>query len=216
MKLRSGIVVLTLLIAVLVTGSGLVAASPTTWGPTGLIKVPTADVLTTDTLEFGLHQVNRRGAITVSYGLLDVLEIGMGVFDDKWSDAEFSGFAKFALMHETRNAPGVAIGVSALEDTSYFMVASKRIDGVGARAHIGLGKGSVDGIFAGVSKVLNPVTVSTSSSYWQSPVTTLMGEWDGNGLNLGIEFAFAPSVKLRLEARDMESLGFSLMFSTRL
>ena len=216
MRLRSRLVLLTFLVAALVVGNGLAAASSTFWGPTGLINVPTADVQPMDSLEIGLHQANRRGAITISYGLLDVLEVGMGIFDDRWDDAEFSGFAKFNLLQETKSAPGVAIGVSALEDTSYFMVASKRLDGVGVRGHIGIGKGNVDGLFAGVSKVLNPVTVSTYQSYWQAPVTTIMGEWDGSALNLGLELAFTPNVKLRLEARAMESLGFSLMFETRL
>lgn len=194
---------------------GVGLAGSTTWGPTGLLHVPTADANPEGRLDVGFHQGKGSASVITTYGLLDTLEVGMGLSGLN-QDSNLSAHVKFVLISETFEYPGVAIGVSGVDHNTYYMVASKRLQGLGVRGHVGIGKGRVNGLFAGVSKVLNPVTVSTSQQRMQTPVVTLIGEWDGSGLNAGADLAFTPELGLRLMLEDMESFSFGLQLRTTL
>ncbi len=193
----------------------MAVAASTSWGPTGLLNIPTADVNPVQRLDLGLHQERSHAALTATYGVLDALEAGIGVHGLN-KDTKLSANVKVALTEETAQTPAVAIGVSGVDSNTYYMVASKYLGGLGVRGHLGIGKGRVNGLFAGVSKVLNPVTVSTSERRMHTPMTTLMGEWDGSALNVGADFAFSSGFSVRLMLEDMDSFSFGLQLRSRI
>ena len=194
---------------------GLGSAATTTWGPTGLINVPTADVNVPGRLDLAMHHLKSRTSLVASYGVLDTLEAGIGVHN-LGGDSELSINVKGVLIEETADLPALALGLSGVEDTTYYMVASKSLPGLGIRGHLGIGSGRVDGLFIGAEKVLNPVTVTTSGQGMRIPVTTLMAEWDGSDLNIGADFAFSYGLKVRVMINDMDSLGVGLQLSAQL
>ena len=97
---------------------------------------------------------------------------------------------KAALMEETSDLPGFAIGGElSLDRQHLYAVASKQIGLPGLRAHLALGSGRFSRGMAGVSFMLNPVKTSNV------PTTSLFLEYDGRGLNGGLTAQFNPELK---------------------
>lgn len=64
-------------VVVLLTFSAGAVAGTTVLGPSGLIKVPTADALTAGELSFAYHLEDERGVGSLAYGLTDSIELGV-------------------------------------------------------------------------------------------------------------------------------------------
>lgn len=187
-----------LLAAVCVTlmATATAAAAPSINGSTGLINTPSADVLREGQFSLGYYNTNEGAVGIFNTNIAPKLEIGVAGFRyDNESDKNYLN-AKFSLLPETVLSPGLAIGVEDVTDKterSYFAVASKGLP-LGFRIHAGVGNGRYDGLFAGIEKTINPVSILTGNSTF--PATTLIAEYDGRDMNYGARMSIIPGLKL--------------------
>jgi hypothetical protein len=174
-------------------------AGPSLVGPTGLLLVPTADVL-------GMSQWNAGGSavwrdndadVTVLYanvGLLPRLEVGFSHEDVRGAETETVVNAKYHVLGLPAQV-SVAVGGMDLTDQidrSAYAVASHDL-GAGIlnprglltnpRVHAGVGSGRFDDIFAGFS-----VTVSDRAH--------VLAEYDGDDVNLGVRWPVLEKVEV--------------------
>lgn len=113
------------------------------------------------------------------------------------------------LIGETSNLPGVAVG---LAHESFYMVASKRLPGAGLRGHVGVGTKAYDGLFIGVSKMLNPVTVDKGVKNTSMPTTLLAAEYLRGGFNIGAEVLLTPELRIKVAAEDLKHVILGVNF----
>ena len=193
-------------VAVLLTFSVGAAAGTTVLGPSGLIKVPTADALTAGELSLAYHLENGKGIGSLTYGLTNNIEAG--VYTGR-RDAYLGFHAKAVLTEEDNSLPGVAVG---LANESFYVVASKRLPRAGLRGHVGVGTNTYDGLFLGVSKMLNPVTVESGVKNTGMPATLLAVEYLKGGFNLGAEVILTPEVRIKVAAEDLKNVILGVSF----
>ncbi|NMB24751.1 MAG: YjbH domain-containing protein [Firmicutes bacterium] len=193
-------------VVVLLTFSAGAVAGTTVLGPSGLIKVPTADALTAGELSFAYHLEDERGVGSLAYGLTDSIELGVYT---KREGTYLGPHAKALLIGETSNLPGVAVG---LAHESFYMVASKRLPGAGLRGHVGVGTKAYDGLFIGVSKMLNPVTVDKGVKNTSMPTTLLAAEYLRGGFNIGAEVLLTPELRIKVAAEDLKHVILGVNF----
>lgn len=161
-------------------------AAPSMSGSTGLIRIPTADVLRPGKASIGYYawQDQGRGALTL--GAVKGLEISAAApwrngVEDPWLVN-----AKMSLLQEELLLPGVVVGIEdagGRDRRSVYGVVSKALP-YGLRIHIGTGTGRFDGMFGAVEKVLNPVSLKNKHAGF--PVTSLIVEMDGKKMNYGL------------------------------
>ncbi|GBG58044.1 hypothetical protein SPFL3102_01764 [Sporomusaceae bacterium FL31] len=172
------------------------AAAPSINGSTGLINTPSADVLREGQFSLGYYNTKEGGVGIFNTNIAPNLEIGVAGFRyDNESNKNYLN-AKFSLLPETVLSPGFAVGVedaAGETDRSYFAVASKGLP-LGFRIHAGVGNGRYDGLFAGIEKTINPVSILTGNSTF--PATTLIAEYDGRDMNYGARMSIIPGLKL--------------------
>jgi len=197
---RSYLILLASVFAIAAIGSAQCA--PSFRGYTGLVVIPTCDTLGRGDYNFGVmtEKVNDIHAndIFVNYGAAENLEIGFNsLLQVEGEDRETLINGKYQFLSETEQRAGVACGITDLtnemESTAY-VVASKTIgrgmsifdnEIVSLRGHAGVGGGSLDGVFAGISAFFgNRVMFSF--------------EWDSKDPNFG--FRISPSAGLRIHA----------------
>ncbi|HHV93841.1 MAG TPA: YjbH domain-containing protein [Firmicutes bacterium] len=193
--------------AVVLVFSAMAAAGTTVTGPTGLLTIPTADVLLQGELSFGYHLRNGEGIGNISYGLLPGAEIGLLTAGPGHSD--FGVHGKVVLSREGSSLPGVAVGLC---DDSFYMVASKRLAGVGVRGHVGVGTGHYDGLFLGVSKMLNSVVVDSGPKGFAAPAALLAVEYVKGSFNLGVDVLLSPAVRIKAAVEDFDDLTLGVNF----
>ena len=168
-------------------------ASPSLEGYTGLLLIPNADSLAKGAFNVGYvnsdiddHDLNNFFA---NYGLetapQSALEIGVNVsrLEDHGKNTYING--KFTFQKESLGKTGIAAGVidaTGTTETTLYIVGSKvlvreplRVFGgevQNPRVSFGIGGGSIDGLFAGLSAGLGNRL-------------TLMAEYDSENVNLG-------------------------------
>ncbi len=184
-------------------------AAPTVVGPTGLMLVPTADVLPNGGFNFALHRWEEVNYLTFNTSMLDNLEFGVTAVSWK-NDSDARANIKFRLMNETRQAPALAVGVTDLTDDhhrSAYVVLTKNLPEAGFRGTVGLDS---DGLIAGLSKELNPVSISKSGKRG-APSTTFMLEFDDSALNVGVGIGLSPEFRVNVYLYDLHDaiLGVS-------
>jgi len=201
---------------VVVLAGNALAATASMGGYSGLISIPTTDILSTNKATVGYQRVDNGDKVLFNYGVEDAIELGLtgywyeaGQIDE--SDLNLN--AKLRFMNETSNQPAVALGLMG-EDL--YVVASQNLNYNGIRGHVGVGNGDLDGVFAGFSKTLNPVTISTSSqSQFQVPITTLMAEYAAQDFNIGARFKFNSKFNFNIALEDLSELSAGLSFNSR-
>lgn len=172
-------------------------------GATGLMTIPTADVVGAGRLALGYHTMavalsdpdGYWNEIAVTAGLTNELELGVSSGFLFGGNPVTSFNAKYRIIPETSHVPALAVGVDNVitgHGTFFYLVLSKAIPELTTRLHAGVGNG---GLFFGLSKVLNPVSVRGKGASF--PETTLMAEWNA-GVNLGVRFQ--PIAHLLLDA----------------
>ena len=172
------------------------AAAPSFTGSTGMINIPTADVLSPGHVAAGYYhwQDHDSGVLTVGAG--KDFEISAAA---PWQDASPMAWtvnAKINISRETLLTPAVAVGIEDIDGRnrrSVYGVISKVLP-YGYRIHVGTGTGRFDGMFGAVEKVLNPTSVRQSHSAF--PVTSLIIEMDGNKMNYGARMSLAHGLRL--------------------
>ncbi len=188
-------------------------------GPTGLLEIPTADVLGMTQFTVGITQVwaDAHEDETVAYanvGILPKLEVGFTHEDMQDADTETILNAKVRIFGPVPGEITLAGGVVDLTDQidrSLYLVATHTL-GAGLvtefgqvtapQLHVGLGGGRYDGLFAGLSTVVKRKV-------------TLMAEYDGDDFNLGARMPVGPHLDATAAALNgMDDLALGLQFSS--
>ena len=190
----------------------IVAAAPSQLGPTGMIRIPTADALRLGQFSAGYFVWRESGAGVIAAGLPRGIELSAATRRrDNFADTSSINI-KFSLNQEALLYPAVAIGVEDIagqERRSVYGVISKTLP-YGFRIHIGTGTGRFEGMFGALEKVLNPTPIKSKAAGF--PVTSLILEMDGSHLNYGARMRLAHGLRLDLgwQGRDEKAyLGLS-------
>lgn len=192
--------------------TAVVAAAPSVNGPTGMINNPSADVLREGQVSLGYYHLKDGGVGVFNTHLAENLEIGISGFRYDNQDNKTYLNAKLALAPETILTPGLAIGVMDAADSSQrslYAVASKALP-FGFRMHVGTGNGRFHGVFAGIEKTINPISIVTGKNAF--PATTLIAEFDGKNMNYGARMSIIPGLKVDAGWRD-HATYFGLSFT---
>ncbi len=197
--------------AAAIMASGAFAA-PAYPGYTGLIFTPTADTLNMGAVNAGASYISRddndMSYFSANIGVINGLEAGLGYQNPETGDSETIINAKYSIMKETFATPGVAVGVSDLSDeidSTPYVVVSKKLDVPGLaikslRGSVGLGSGTLDGVFAGLSAVI-------------TDNVTFMIEHDTDDINLGLQFAGYGGFRAHVDLIGGDDVGFGLNFN---
>lgn len=190
---------------------GLLVSVPVVWatpsfhGPTGLITIPTADVVQSGQFNLGVFYYQDELSTVINGAPLPNLELGIGV----WNRGRSLGYlnAKYQLVPETRDYPGIAVGGMDLSDSfgrRLYAVASKNLPEFGVRGHLGI-QTPGDPLFAGISKVFNTVTISQPGQNSLALQTSLVAELNGDDLNVGLQLRISPNFVLHASYVGLES-----------
>lgn len=191
-------------------------AAPSFYGYSGLIVIPTVDVLSTGDFSVGGFGLNvEEGAdsnvYTANLGLGDALEAGFARVKPDDAPGETLLNAKYCFTKETESRPGFAAGFIDLTDecdSTAYIVMSKSFKWSGAtrygeinasRVHLGVGGGMLDGLFGGISIALGDKLM-------------LMAEYDTEDINFGMRLALSHEVRAHvafLEGADDVGIGVS-------
>lgn len=209
--IRKQLMVLAIIAAAFALIVAPAAAAPAIGGPTGLLDVPTADVLRLNELGLSAHLISEVAVLGIGFSPVSDLELGAGVvsFDggyDAWPHL------KVRLLAETSNYPALAIG---LNGSNVYVVGSKRIAGNSLRAHFGVGTGMYDGPFLAIEKTLNPVSISPKGSAPSGPVTTVIGEYVHRDFNIGVRFGFSGGMRIDLGFLGLDTLAAGISYTAR-
>lgn len=168
-------------------------AAPSLQGSTGLIDIPSADVLGSGQAAAGYYHMGSDNNGVLTFHAVPNMEVGAAYAAQGTDGMRLQ--AKVSLLPEEMLTPAVALGVEDItgeQQRSWYAVASKSLpDGI--RLHIGAGNGRFGGLFAGVEKRLKRVSVLPGKS---SPAAVLLAEYDGHDMNAGIRFMVNPLVKV--------------------
>jgi Exopolysaccharide biosynthesis protein YbjH len=171
-------------------------AAPNFFGPTGLLRIPTADVLPQRSYNVHVHGQRHLTFYGANLGLTDALEAGITALDPDPGGTRVLGNLKYRFTKETGKAPAIAVGVVDIADTidiSGYGVVSKAFpfgQGRSFRAHLGYGGGFFnDNVFGGADLAI------TSN-------ISLMGEYDGSDVNAGARFSLGQGVRVDLAVLD--------------
>lgn len=187
-----------------------VFAAPLITGSTGLINTPSADVLRGGQISLGYYHLKDGGVGIFNTNIAPNLEIGVAGFRYDGQQSKNFVNVKFGLMPETVLTPGVALGVEDMgnaDKRSAYVAASKTLP-FGFRIHAGVGNGRFNGMFAGLEKTINPVSILTGNNAF--PATSLIAEYDGKNMNYGARISILSGLKLDAGWRNHDSyIGIS-------
>jgi hypothetical protein len=193
--------ILGLLLVILSTAS---FAAPTFYGPTGLIKSPSADSLAAGEFDLALHNYNKTNILTFNLGLAKGFEAGISARNSNNSNST-RGFLKYTIVPERSGQIGIAVGAKARSnDTSFFVVGSKYLPEIGVRGHLGMETVGNGTFFVSASKTL--------PSKQAFPKMIAMGEFYGGELNLGLRMLLTRDVNLDLCLMDLSGAMIGLGF----
>lgn len=149
------------------------SAEPTVLGPTGLVRIPSADALVLDEWNaayfFFVPAVGkevRTNDIVANLGVANGAEIGVSATHNADDENNTLINGKYEFAGETLNHPALAVGILDLTDsidTTVYLVMSKTLsncirtgygENLSPRITIGLGAGQFSGLFGGLSTVI--------------------------------------------------------------
>lgn len=194
--------VFTALIIALILNCCAAICAPSFRGYTGLVKVPSANVL--DQGEFsvgvmteGTDRFEANDAFAM-YGILPQIEMGVDSFQGhSTNDRTALVNLKYRFSPESESKSGYAVGIidatDSVERTAYAVATKSLIRRTNIfasvvssiRGHIGVGTGDLSGVFGAISVFSGNRIVFTA-------------EWDSEDVNLG--FRLTPIRGLRLHA----------------
>ena len=172
-------------------------AAPSTSGATGMIRIPTADILRPGHISAGAYYWQDHSTVVAAVGLPTGLEVSAAAPWHKGVSGNWTVNAKVALTQEGLLLPAIAIGGEDLGEQnqrSYYAAVSKALP-FGFRVHVGAGTARFKGMFGAVEKVLNPTSLRKKQQ-GGFPVTSLIVEMDGQKMNYGARMSLAHGVRL--------------------
>ena len=171
-------------------------ASPSTTGSTGMIRIPTADILQTGHFAAGYYYWQDHGTAVAALGLPAGIEVSAAAPWYNGVSSQWNVNAKINLTQESLLTPGISVGIEDLggqRQQSFYGVVSKALP-FGLRVHLGIGNGRFRGAFGAVEKVLNPQSVRKKNAGF--PVTSIIVEMDGRKMNYGARMRLARGLRL--------------------
>lgn len=180
-----------------------------------LVKAPTAYILAGKGEVSGLissGQIRIRGVYMVDP------RIELGGFIGKkqngtFNDIEVGLLAKASLLEEESPNPAIAAGVKGRD---LYLVMSKGL-GYDVRGHLGIGNGEMGGLFIGINKLVNPISVEiTEGDAAQQekspsmPAFNLMVEYMAGNINLGVRANLENDIYLDLGLEKLTNLRAAL------
>ena len=183
--------------ACLLLGAPPAFAAPSTSGATGLIRIPTADVLRPGHISAGYFYWQDHSTAVAAAGLPAGLEVSAAAPWYKGAAGNWTVNAKVALTQEGLMMPAIAIGAEDIgqqNQRSYYAAVSKALP-FGFRVHLGAGTGRFKGMFGAVEKVLNPASLRKKQRSG-FPVTSLIVEMDGQKMNYGARLSLTHGVRM--------------------
>lgn len=194
-------------------------AAPSLLGPTGLITVPTAEVVGTAQWNVGLSGVSvdqgpDESIFFANVGLLPHLELGAARDKPSGGEGETIINAKLQVLPRLPGEISAAVGVIDLTDqidrSAYAVLSHTLGGGVFRRRgtiapleiHVGVGGGHFDGLIAGLSAGMGNQA-------------TLLAEYDGDHVNLGARWRLAAGVDATIAALDgLDDIAGEVSFSS--
>jgi hypothetical protein len=198
-------------------------------GTSGLIRIPTADVIPDGTLLAGVSYMDAEHSrvvtattdaipVFVGIGLLPNLELvgKVTIFNDvtafDWNvNTDRSFNAHYRLLQQRGNRPAVAIGAQDVTfgTTSSYLGKAEYVVGTWAaeryRLHLGWGKKRLDGPFGGVEYALRP-----------DRRLQVMMDYDTEFCSLGLRGFVSKWVTLDVSLLGLSDLGGAVVFRTEL
>ena len=175
-----------------------VLAQPSLNGATGLLELPTADVVKKESFGIGVYSADDVKIRNMGYGLAEKLEVSFA--NEKQDIEQINKFnVKYVLLSETVLTPGLAVGINDLtgkSERSTFAVVSKGLP-LGFRVHAGIGSGDFEKGFVALEKNITPLLGANVF-----PSTTLLVEYNDNNINYGMRMSIVPDLKLNLGRSD--------------
>lgn len=171
-----------------------------------LITIPTADLVGGEGFIAGEILGSSYRQLEGSYNLNSALSIG-GIISswDNNQESELGVLAKTILVQETKDRPAISAGIRKKD---LYFVTSKEV-ALGIRGHVGIGNGDFGGLFLGLNKVLNPVSISQGNKP-SMPIINLMGEYANEEVNIGLRMNLQDNMKLDLGLLDFEDFKIGL------
>jgi hypothetical protein len=148
-------------------------------GSTGIINVPTADVLRKGRVSYGAYWLEDGNRENIVLGLDNRFEIGAS--SEPLNEGKTSVQLKFALRQEGVLKAGLAAGIDHIAgsgEKSPYIAATKTLP-FGIRVTSGIGEGHYNGLFGAVEAQI----VSGGKKR-----ALLLAEHDGSTLNYGVRF----------------------------
>ena len=175
-----------------------VLAQPSLNGATGLLELPTADVVKKESFGIGVYSADDVKIRNMGYGLAEKLEVSFA--NEKQDIEQLNKLnVKYVLLSETVLTPGLAVGINDLtgkSERSTFAVVSKGLP-LGFRVHAGIGSGDFEKGFVALEKNITPLLGANVF-----PSTTLLVEYNDNNINYGMRMSIVPDLKLNLGRSD--------------
>ena len=175
-----------------------VLAQPSLNGATGLLELPTADVVKKESFGIGVYSADDVKIRNMGYGLAEKLEVSFA--NEKHDIEQINKFnVKYVLLSETVLTPGLAVGINDLtgkSERSTFAVVSKGLP-LGFRVHAGIGSGDFEKGFVALEKNITPLLGANVF-----PSTTLLVEYNDDNINYGMRMSIVPDLKLNLGRSD--------------
>lgn len=195
------ICMLTLILTAILLHGIHAEAAPTTYGSTGLIDIPTADVIRTDQLELGYYSMDRKNYEVFAVPLTRSIEMSGSLRDENEDRTLKTLSTKINLKQESIISPGVAVGVYDLmnnDKRSVYISASKAMP-FGLRLTAGVGMQYYKNGFVGLETKLIPL--SKGGSF---PDMSLMIERIDKKTSYGLRMATAKGLQITAGWRDRE------------
>lgn len=169
-------------------------AAPSFNGSTGLINIPTADVLRTGQYSVGYSNLKSEGIYIATLGFTPRLELGVTRRGNDYGNKKYILNAKYALIPEQIITPGLSIGIedaAAHNKRTFYAAASKSLP-FGLRMHLGVGNGRIAGLYYALEKTIAPIGIMHTGM--KIPITTLILEYDGKNTNYGTRIRFPKGI----------------------
>ena len=190
--------------------------APSFQGYTGLLNVPSADVLDSGGYNLGFHNTDLDitiiNAFCANYGAkVETLtsEFGMLKWNPKNGASETLLNAKCRIKEQTAISPAIAIGIYDLTNeinSTVYVVVSKRFSLPSLKpsihdlnGHLGIGGGKLKGFFMGLDVAIDPKT-------------TAIAEYDSEDINFGLRMNLLPNVFVDAALLDFGHLGFGISY----
>jgi len=193
-----------LIILLSLGGVNLGWADPSFLGTTGLIRVPSAEVLAPKGYNLGFFWMklkdkdSKSHSYSFNYGLKGGIEVGGMTLEQEEESNQVLLQVKYKVSEEIGNNPAISVGVIYDPDTkeaegrkdeiSYYAIASQSLGWPRSwvkkykiRGHLGIGSQIFEGAFGGIEVSLNPQT-------------NLIAEYDSQQFNFGLRFAISPGI----------------------